>query len=439
MAGYDTIPQGANIKVDKFTLSISDEELSDFKTLLRLSKLAPQTYENLHTEDGTFGVSHEWMSKAKEYWLNEYDWRTVETYNNSFPNYIAHIKDDDGEEFRIHFAALFSKRDNAIPLLYMHGWPGSHFEFLDILTLYREKYSSPEDLPYHIIAVSLPGWTLSSGPPLTKDFGMEDIGRIMNKLMLGLGFGSGYVLQGGDIGSFTAAIMSGTYDECKAVHWFSTEQRLNPSDNFAASSTKPAGLDETQYTEEEKIGMETRAKAFYTTGNAYAREHATRPATIGFALSASPLALLACPRREQDPGTTGNNPKTHALKSTHRIGEKFIEWTDETPPLKNILDSVTLYWFTQSFPRCIYAYREAAAQGLPHGNPKYANDKPVAYSWFPKEVFPVPKAWILAQGLNVVLFRRHEIGGHFAVMEKPREMMQDMEDFLERIGWPLKK
>lgn len=96
----------------------------------------------------------------------------------------------------------------------MHGWPGSHFEFLDILSLYREKYS-PENLPYHIIAVSLPGWTLSSGPPLTRDFGMEDIGRIMNKLMVGLGFGSGYVLQGGDIGSFTACIMSGTYDECK--------------------------------------------------------------------------------------------------------------------------------------------------------------------------------------------------------------------------------
>lgn len=402
MAGYDNIPRGANVKVDKFLLSISDEEISDFKTLLRLSKLAPQTYENLHADDGKFGVSHEWMSKAKEYWLNEYDWRTVETYNNSFPNYIAHIKDDDGEDFRIHFAALFSKLDNAIPLLYMHGWPGSHFEFLDILSLYREKYS-PENLPYHIIAVSLPGWTLSSGPPLTRDFGMEDIGRIMNKLMVGLGFGSGYVLQGGDIGSFTACIMSGTYDECKAVHY-----------NFAASSQKPAGLDESQYTEEEKIGMETRAKAFYTTGNAYAIEHATRPATIGFALSASPLALLAW------------------------IGEKLIEWTDETPPLKNILDSVTLYWFTQSFPRCIYAYREAAARGLPHGNPKYANDKPVAYSWFPKEVFPVPKAWILAQGLNVVLFRRHQSGGHFAVMEKPQEMMQDMEDFLEKIGWPLK-
>ncbi len=74
MAGYDNIPRGANVKVDKFLLSISDEEISDFKTLLRLSKLAPQTYENLHADDGKFGVSHEWMSKAKEYWLNEYDW-----------------------------------------------------------------------------------------------------------------------------------------------------------------------------------------------------------------------------------------------------------------------------------------------------------------------------------------------------------------------------
>lgn len=76
MAGYDTVPKGASIQVDKFTLSIPDQEIQDFKTLLRLSKLAPKTYENLHTDakDCKFGVSHEWMSKAKEYWLNEYDW-----------------------------------------------------------------------------------------------------------------------------------------------------------------------------------------------------------------------------------------------------------------------------------------------------------------------------------------------------------------------------
>jgi len=74
MAGYDTVPENAGLKVDSFTLSIPDQELSDFKELLRLSKLAPQTYENLHTDDGKFGVSYDWMKKAKDYWLNEYDW-----------------------------------------------------------------------------------------------------------------------------------------------------------------------------------------------------------------------------------------------------------------------------------------------------------------------------------------------------------------------------
>jgi microsomal epoxide hydrolase len=76
MADYGTVPEGASIQVDKFTLSIPDQDIDDFKTLLRLSKLAPKTYENLHADAkaGKFGVSHEWMSKAKEYWLDEYDW-----------------------------------------------------------------------------------------------------------------------------------------------------------------------------------------------------------------------------------------------------------------------------------------------------------------------------------------------------------------------------
>ena len=76
MAGYDSVPSGANLPVDKFTLSIPDQEIQDFKDLLRLSKLAPKTYENLHADAKAFkcGVSHEWMTKTKEYWLNEYDW-----------------------------------------------------------------------------------------------------------------------------------------------------------------------------------------------------------------------------------------------------------------------------------------------------------------------------------------------------------------------------
>jgi microsomal epoxide hydrolase len=96
----------------------------------------------------------------------------------------------------------------------MHGWPGSHMEFLPLLDLYRKRFTE-ETLPYHLIAVSLPGWTLSSGPPLDKDFRTADIARVINNLMVGLGFGSGYVCQGGDIGSLTARVIAGVYDECK--------------------------------------------------------------------------------------------------------------------------------------------------------------------------------------------------------------------------------
>ena len=124
------------------------------------------------------------------------------------------MKDDNAEVFKIHFVGLFSKKQDAVPLIYMHGWPGSHLEHLEIFDLYRKKYS-PEDLPYHLINVSLPGWTLSSGPSLDRNFGTPDIARIINKLMVGLGFGSGYIAQGGDIGSFTAKVIVGTYDECK--------------------------------------------------------------------------------------------------------------------------------------------------------------------------------------------------------------------------------
>ncbi|KEF50993.1 uncharacterized protein A1O9_12947, partial [Exophiala aquamarina CBS 119918] len=372
MSGYDTIPSASKLKVEMFTLSIPEQALNDFKDLLRLSNLAPKTYENLHTDDGNFGVSHEWMTNAKNYWLTKYDWRATEKYNNSFPNFIAQVPDDDGEIFRIHFVALFSRKENAVPILYMHGWPGSHLEHLKLFDLYRKKYT-PEDLPYHVIAVSLPGWTLSSGPPLDENFTLADIARIMNKLMVGLGFGSGYICQGGDIGSLAAKVIAGTYDECK--------------DNFIAAMVTPKIEADSGLPPDEKRAWESRGLVFRSTGRAYGLLHATRPATIGFVLSSSPLAQLAW------------------------VGEKFIEWSDETPPLKDILDSVTLYWFTKTLPRSIYCYREFAVPGgqFPHGDPKYLNSKPVAYSWFPKEVAPMPRAWVEAQGLNLVLFKKHEV------------------------------
>jgi microsomal epoxide hydrolase len=91
---------------------------------------------------------------------------------------------------------------------------GSFLEFMPIFHLLKDKYT-PETLPYHVIVPSLPGYAFSSGPPLDKNFGTEDAARVLDRLMSMLGFGDGYVVQGGDIGARVARLLAATYTGCK--------------------------------------------------------------------------------------------------------------------------------------------------------------------------------------------------------------------------------
>lgn len=93
-------------------------------------------------------------------------------------------------------------------------YTGSFLEFMPILQLLKDKYT-PETLPYHVIVPSLPGYALSSGPRLDKDFGIEDAARILDRLMSMLGSGDGYIVQGGDIGSKVGRYLAVTYSACK--------------------------------------------------------------------------------------------------------------------------------------------------------------------------------------------------------------------------------
>lgn len=218
--GFDTIPSGAKGGAEPFQLHVSDTELSNFKTLLKLSPVGPETWENkTSTQDGGtyFGITRDWLVNAKETWLEKFDWREQEGYINSFPNFKIPIGDGNSEPLNIHFAALFSKKKDATPVIFMHGWPGCHLEFLPMLELLRTKYTA-ETLPFHAIVPSLPGYSLSSGPPTGQDFTAVDAGRVLNQLMIDLGFGDGYVAQGGDVGYYLARQMSGVHDECKALH-----------------------------------------------------------------------------------------------------------------------------------------------------------------------------------------------------------------------------
>lgn len=130
------------------------------------------------------------------------------------------------EELSIHFVALFSQKEDAIPVILLHGWPGSFLEFLPLLQIFREEYI-PSTLPYHFIVPSMPGYAFSSGPPLDRNFTVFDVARIFNKLMNDLGFGSGYVAQGGDIGSSVGRVLAVEYASCKGKPAFALSLSLS--------------------------------------------------------------------------------------------------------------------------------------------------------------------------------------------------------------------
>ncbi|CAF3994402.1 unnamed protein product [Adineta steineri] len=391
---FTNLPRSATVQPTPFKVSIPQSNLDELKTLIQLSKVAPLTYEGSQ-EDRKYGVTNKWIREAKEKWEKDFDWRKHEAHINSFPHYIAPVVDDDGKEYKIHFVALFSDKSDAVPLVLLHGWPGSFIEFLPMLTLLSDGHT-PSTLPYHLIVPSLPGYTFSSNPPLDKDFRIEDIARIINRLVIGLGFEQGYVVQGGDIGSKVARVMAAEHASCKV--------------NFCIMP-EPSGVDNTTLNELDREGLR-RAAEFMSTGSAYALEHATRTSTIGHVLASNPIALLAW------------------------IGEKFLEWTDEDLPLDTILESVTLYWVTETLPRALYPYRQLLTPGNigAHENPKWYIKKPFGFSWFPKEITPVPQSWAATTG-NLVFFRQHTKGGHFAALERPDVLAKDIKDFIEQV-WP---
>lgn len=161
--------------------------------------------------------------------------------------------------------ALFSSNPAAIPVMMLHGWPGSFLEFLPILRLLATKYT-PDTLPYHVITPSLPGYTLSSLTPKDKDFRLQDAATILDTLMRHVLFDQpGYIVQGGDVGSKIARVLGGiTTNAAKAIHLNFCIMPDPLNQPLSASSA----LD--------RSGIE-RATWFKTLGSAYALEHATRP------------------------------------------------------------------------------------------------------------------------------------------------------------------
>ncbi|GAB1313722.1 hypothetical protein MFIFM68171_03932 [Madurella fahalii] len=403
-AGFGVVPLGIPGTPTPFTLHVSQADVNQLSNLVQTAVIGVPSYYNTHNStdgpDYTFGISRDWLANAADVWVNGFDWRSTETHWNSFPQFTINVTTpSDGQVFDIHFGALFSRNPDAIPIIFSHGWPSSWSDFIPIFELLTAKYT-PETLPYHIITPSIPDYGLSTRSHVTEtelDFYMA--AEALNELMKALGFDA-YIAQGGDVGSGLTAALGARHDECKAVHF----------NNFLLTPSERASVAHLPVTPAENDSLSFAAELFYS-GTGYLFEQGTRPGTISMALMTNPLALLAW------------------------IGGLY---TETAPlPLDIILQQVSWYWYTKSYGRSLWAYRAGWAavlrdrdtEKLP--SPLAITTKPLGYSWFPGEALALARSWVEHWfPNNLVFYKAHESGGHFAALEEPVKFLQDIEEFV---------
>lgn len=384
---YPAGGQDRNVNAIKpFTISVPDDVLRDLRERLTRVRLP----EQLEGTGWDYGVELDYFKNLVAYWRDKYDWRIHEKELNGFNQFITEI---DG--LPIHFIHVKSKEKNAMPLVLVHGWPGSVYEFHKIIGLLTDPvaHGGKAEDAFNVVCPSLPGFGFS-GKPRDPGWSVSRMSEVVAKLMERLGY-TRYGAQGGDWGSAVANWL-GTWD---------TEHVIGVHLNMAAAG-QPKKADPFEgVTSEEKERMEQRNKEIENQ-RAYMAIQGTRPQTIGYALNDSPVGLAAW------------------------IIDKFWAWSDHRGNLENsftkdeLLTNIMIYWVTQTSTSSarIYYERQAYTGG------RKAGKAPVGVALFPKEISVPPRKWVEAQ-YNLVHWTVMPRGGHFAAFEPPELLAGDIRDF----------
>ncbi|KAL7906400.1 alpha/beta-hydrolase [Trichoderma velutinum] len=389
--------------ITPFTIAIPDSALEQLK-----NKLSQATFpsESDFSDDKDYGVSLSDVKRLTEYWRDGFDWRAYEGKLNQIPQFTTNISVDGYEELNIHFIHQKSSRPNSIPLLFVHGWPGSIVEVTKII----QSLSEPKDdaLPsFHVVAPSLPNFGFSD-KVTKKAFGLQQYAETMHKVMLKLGYDK-YVTQGGDWGFIITRAISLYYpDHCLAVHVNVITARPTAWRSFWLAVQYYLGL----LSEDEQKGI-FRSFWYLKNSSGYMLLQSTKPNTIGYALADSPVALLAW------------------------IYEKLQEWTDEYPWTDDeILEWISIYFFSRAGPASsLTIYYELVGKQKDEFTKatEYIANTPLGISLFPKDIFVPPKSW--GKFLGPVVFEAtHKSGGHFAAWERPDELVRDLRQMFGREG-----
>lgn len=389
-----------------FTINLPDSLLEE----TRLKLLAARFPDELSLESGkkwTYGTPTDVVKDLVKYWINSYDWRKQERELNKFPQFTLDCPVEGQETINVHFLHQRSSRPDAIPLLFVHGWPGNFTECYKLIPLLTEP-SNPKAQAFHVIAPSLPGFVFSSSP--TKPgFGIIQIAATLNKLMTSLGYPK-YVAQGGDWGSFVCRTLGAFHVEnCTAIHinMFVTPP---PSKYNPIEIVKYLAGGYTALEIEDLHGVQK----FIDEETGYQSIQGTRPQTLNHALVDSPVGMLSW------------------------IREKMHAWTDAYPWTSDEVITWTMLYYAPRKP-ATYIYKEFLPQRARILRQHVS--APTGVSVFPKEIYKMPRSWA-SKIMNVVYWNRHSSGGHFAAHEKPELLAGDIQAFTSILksnpGWKTK-
>jgi epoxide hydrolase len=379
-----------NSEITPFTLSVPEGQLDDLARRLTATRWP----DPLPGDDWARGVPVGYLTGLVEYWQSQYQWRAQEARLNSFPQFTTEI---DGQ--KVHFLHVRSAEPTAIPLIITHGWPGSVFEFLDVIGPLTDPvaYGGSAADAFHVVIPSLPGYGLS-GPITEVGWAAARIAGAWDELMKRLGYDR-YGAQGGDLGALVAPELGRVApDRVIGVHVNAATFGFIPFGDVSEE-------ERSTMTESELRRLDLMAN-YFAEQNGYFQMQATRPQTISYALNDSPVGLLAW------------------------IVEKFKEWTDpgrELPEdavdIDTLLSNVMLYWLSGSAGSAANLYYENMHSQNWHATPATT---PTGVAVFTEDISIRRYA---EPANNIVYWSEFDRGGHFAALEAPDLFTADLRAF----------
>jgi pimeloyl-ACP methyl ester carboxylesterase len=385
----------ASGQIRPFTLDTPQAELDDLRD--RLGRV--RWPDELPGAEWSRGVPVSYLRELAEYWRDEYDWRAHEARLNALDQYVTEI---DGQT--LHFLHVRSPEPDALPLVLTHGWPGSIVEFLDVIGPLTDPVAHGGDAAeaFHLVIPSLPGFGLS-GPVSEEGWTEERIARAFAELMARLGY-ERYGAQGGDVGAgVSPALGRVAPDRVVGVHVNAATVGFMPF--------PPLADDELASLSDLERDRVARIEQFMADGFGYAQIQSTRPGTLAFGLTDSPVGQLAW------------------------IVEKFKAWSNPSSALPEtaidrdqMLTNVMLYWLTRTAGSSANLYYEGAHSG--HWGPAEPSGVPTGVAAFAEDIAIRRYA---EAGHNVVHWSDFDEGGHFAALEVPNLLVADVRTFFRSL------